>query len=339
MKVAPFICLLALGASLAVSGCNAPASAGATDPAGSVDPRYATTAVGRIDAAGEARNLVASVDGVIAAVDVARGDPVRPGQTLMRIDCGPRIGAEQASLARADEAEALARRVAEGSRVEDVDAAQAQVRAARAARDEAADRLAQAEALVSQGFVSRRELAARRHASEGAEAQLTAAMLAYERLAAGPLGSERAAATASAAAARADARTASALARQCSLQSPVEGEVLQILRREGEHSGASQGTVLVIVGNRAGAIVRAEVAERAAASVRLGQGADVWIEGEPRRWKARITEVANVMGRRSARSLDPTDRFDRDIREVLLQFEGDAPPSIVGLRVMVGFRP
>ncbi len=50
-------------------------------------------------------------------------------------------------------------------------------------------------------------------------------------------------------------------------------------------------------------------------------------------------ELANVMGRRTARSLDPTDRFDRDTREALIGFEQGSPPPLVGLRVMAGFLP
>jgi hypothetical protein len=47
------------------------------------------------------------------------------------------------------------------------------------------------------------------------------------------------------------------------------------------------------------------------------------------------------MGRRSARSLDPTDRFDRDVREVFVDFDAGQSnlPTLVGLRVMVGVRP
>ena len=54
------------------------------------------------------------------------------------------------------------------------------------------------------------------------------------------------------------------------------------------------------------------------------------------RWRGRVTSLSSVMGRRSARSLDPTDRFDRDTRDAVISFDGPAPPALVGLRVMVG---
>ena len=51
-----------------------------------------------------------------------------------------------------------------------------------------------------------------------------------------------------------------------------------------------------------------------------------------------VISGAGLVGRRTARSLDPADRFDRDIREVRVQLDGPAPPALIGLRVNVGFR-
>ena len=125
---------------------------------------------------------------------------------------------------------------------------------------------------------------------------------------------------------------------QCELRSPVDGQVLQVLRREGEFSGASQGTALLVVGDMRRQIVRAEVGERDIAGIARGSPAEVWIDGSPRRWKGHVTELAAVMGRRSARSLDPTDRFDRDVREAIIQIDDPDLPPVAGLRVTVGFR-
>jgi multidrug resistance efflux pump len=84
-------------------------------------------------------------------------------------------------------------------------------------------------------------------------------------------------------------------------------------------------------------IVRTELIDRDAARVSVGQKAEVWLDGDPKRWNGHVIEAASLMGRRTSRSLDPTDRFDRDVREVLVAFDGPAPPALVGLRVNVGF--
>ena len=275
---------------------------------------------------------------MIARLLVARGDSVRAGQPLLLVDCAPRVAGAYARRAGAEQARAAATTVALGTRPEDIAASRELVRAAQAARATAADRLADARRLIDRGFVSRRELSTREQALEQAEAELARATAMAALAANGPRQSERAEAAAAARAAAGEAGAAQALAAQCTLASPIDGTVLQVLRREGEFSGASQGAVVLVVGNLSQRMVRAEIAERDAARVKPGQAVDVWIEGEPQRWRGRIAQLASVMGRRSARSLDPTDRFDRDTREAIIEFDGAAPPAVVGLRVMVGVR-
>ena len=72
-------------------------------------------------------------------------------------------------------------------------------------------------------------------------------------------------------------------------------------------------------------------------ALRIGAPVEVWIDGSPRRYRGRVVEMASIMGRRSARSLDPTDRFDRDVREAIVVIDDADLPSVVGLRVTVGF--
>lgn len=327
-------------AMLPLAGCDGPSPNGAVRAAALAAPSpYVLTAVGRVDSGSEARQLVAAADGVIARVLVKRGERVTAGQALLQVDCGPRQAMAQAQAAEAQRQAAAAQTILDGARTQEREAAASAVDSAQAARTDAAERLAQAQALVADGFVSRRELSARQNQLAMAEAALASARAQAALLAAGPRASDRDAATAGASAARAMAAAAAAQARQCNLVSPIAGHVLQILRREGEFSGASQGTVLMVVGDLSRRVVRAEISDRDAALVRAGQAVDVWIEGRPQRWPGHIASLAQVMGRRSARSLDPTDRFDRDVREAFVEFDGAMPPALVGLRVMVGARP
>ena len=333
-----------LGLLLAVSlliACDAAPDAIAQSGPALAQPasQYVATSVGRIDSETEARQLVAAADGVIARVLVKRGDRVAAGQVLLRVDCDPRRAQAAAQQAEALRGAAAARSVLEGSRTQEITAARNDVASAEAARADAADRLAQAKALVSKGFISRRDLDARGNAMTMAEAALSKARAEASLIEEGARGSDRQAVIAAARAARGQADAAAALARQCDLVSPVDGDILQIFRREGEASGAGQGTPLIAVADLSRLLVRAEITERDAAKVRIGQQVDVWVEGHRQRWQGRISSLASIMGRRSARSLDPTDRFDRDVREALVAIEGPLPPALVGLRVMVGVKP
>ena len=299
---------------------------------------YGATAVGRIDSFSESRNLVAAADGVIKTLFVERGQHIKAGQALLAVDCAPRQAQITASQAEARRAHAAAALVDQGVRAEELAAARATLAAAAAVRRNQQQRLDLAAALIGRGFISRRELDARTAERDAAAAEMAAQQSRLAALEHGARPAERRAAAAAAQAGDAMTQLANAAADQCVLRSPIDGDVLQILRREGEFSGATQGTSLIVVGDQSRAIIRAEVGERDAAQLRLGLPADIWLDGEATKWHGHVIQLAQIMGRRSARSLDPTDRFDRDVREAIISFDGPTPPKVVGLRVTVGFR-
>jgi HlyD family secretion protein len=307
---------------------------------GNIEPahaesRWVSTAIGRIDSEEEARHLVAAADGVIRRILVERGDTVAFGQPLVEVDCAPRLAEARARRADAVQAASQARAVANGTLADRV-VAEAEVFAAEARLTNEEAQLKRAEDILARGFISRSAYDVRVQSRATAEAGLRAARARLADLDSGRRPAETAAAGVAAHAAREHAATAALLADQCLVRSPVAGQVLQILRREGEYSGASQGAPLVVVGDLSRLVVRAEIGERDAAAVRPGQRAEIWIEGGKQRWGGKVTHVASIMGRRSARSLDPTDRFDRDIREVFVAFDQGSAPALVGLRVTVG---
>jgi multidrug resistance efflux pump len=318
--------------SLCLAACSQ--AQGSSAPAAPRSP-WVATAVGRIDSAEEARQLVAAADGVISRVLVARGDRVTVGQHLMEVDCAPRFADAVAQRADAAQAARAAQTVSSGTRADRTVAA-AEVDAARALLANQDAELRRADEIAQRGFLSRSAFDARVQARATASATLRAAEARLGDIERGRRPAETAEAGAAAFAARQHAAAASALAAQCAVRSPIAGQVLQILRREGEYSGASQGTPLIVVGDLSHLVVRAEIGERDAALVSPGQRAEVWIDGNPQHWLGRVSHMASVMGRRSARSLDPTDRFDRDVREVFITFDQGTPPALVGLRVTVG---
>jgi HlyD family secretion protein len=324
----------ALPLALALGACTASHS----EPAAQQPAPYLATAVGRIDSAGEARQLVAAADGVIERVLVRRGDTVKAGQVLLEVDCAPRAGLANAAMAAAQQSRAEAALVRAGPRRETVSAGSAALAKAEADLRGAEQSLERAKALAARGFVSKRELDARSAERDAARAARDGAAAELAGLSNGSRPQELASAEAAASAAGGQSTAARAALAQCQIRSPIDGQVLQVLRREGEFSGASQGAPLIVVGDLGQRIVRAEVGERDVPMLRIGAPVEVWIDGSPRRYRGRVTEMAAIMGRRSARSLDPTDRFDRDVREAIVVIDDPDLPSVVGLRVTVGFR-
>ena len=313
------------------AACSAaPGSSAAPPPS-----PWIATAVGRVDSEMEARRLPAAADGIIEKVFVRRGDHVSAGQPLIAVDCAPRRAEAQARAADARRAASAAHAMTTGTQA-DIAVARAEVDGARALLANESAQLQRAEDIYRRGFLSRSGYDMRVGQRQAAASTLSAAEARLADLDSGRRPAEEAEAAAAAEAARYHAVTAAALARQCVVTSPADGEVLQILRREGEYSGASAGVPLIVIADLSRLIVRAEIGERDAARVRAGQRAEIWIEGGSQRWTGTVTETAQIMGRRSARALDPTDRFDRDIREVFVRFDGAPPPALVGLRVTVG---
>jgi multidrug resistance efflux pump len=316
---------------LLLGGCTA------ASEAQSVAKPLPVTASGRIDSASEARFLVAERDGVISTVHVRAGDQVAAGSALMSLSCTAEQALATAAAADANAARAEQSLIDAGVRDEQRAASAARLEQADALARDADASLARAEQLGRSGFLAAGRLDTLRAQAAAAAAAAAAARADWTALANGPRPDERRAAAARAEKANARADAARADVERCTLRAPIAGTVARVLRRSGEFSGASTGTPVVVLADLSNLMVRAEIADRDAPRVALGDRALVSIDGQPGRWPAHVIELASQMGRRSARSLDPTDRFDRDVREALLQFEGPLPPAVIGLRVNVEF--
>lgn len=316
-------------AAFLLFGCNA------SEPPSA--PAYVATASGRLDANVEARFLAAERDGRIARLLVRPGQKVTSGQPLLEVNCEDVAAEVAAAKADARAIAAESRLTAAGPRVEERSQGEARAREMASRKADAADELKRAEGMKANGFVSQRRLTELRAGLDEATAQSAGADAALAALRYGSRDDERAAAGARADAASAKASALAATLEKCTLRSPIDGSVLKVLRREGEFSAATSGTPLIVVGDLSRMIVRVELIDRDAAGVKVGQRAEIWLDGSTTRWPAKLVEASDLMGRRTARSLDPSDRFDRDVREVLVAFDGPPPVTLVGLRVNVGF--
>ena len=324
----------ALGLVLApalLAGCSDAGAAAAPEA-----PHFLLTASGRLDSRAEARTLAAEQDGIIAKMLVTRDQPVVAGQPIMQMACDDKRAVLAAVRAEAVAAAAQARLVADGPRREDRVAASARADEVAARLRDAVDQLSRAEALRNQGFVSNRRLEELQAETAARRAQLAAAQAEAQTKRSGSRPDERLSANAVAVAATAAANAQAASYAKCTLRSPINGIVVQVLKREGEFSAGSSGAPIMVVADLSSMIVRAEIADRDAARASVGQLVEVWIDGDPRRWRGRLMTIASLMGRKTARSLDPSDRFDRDVREAIIGFDGTQPPAIVGLRVNIG---
>lgn len=253
---------------------------------------------GRIDVEGGIVQIAASRDGVVRAVLVEEGDLVVRGQILARQD---------------DEAPRLALSVAEAECAQ----AQAALAPASLRRDAAERERTRQQSLRAKGASTEQQLAQARDAAEQLAAEWTAL---------------------SAQATAAEARVA--LARfeveQRIIRAPLDGRIVRRLTKPGEGASTLNVTPLFWFIPEPGRIVRAELDERFAGQIRVGQSASIGLEvDEARRFPARVTRVGWVFGPRRPNPDDPAERTDARVVECVLSL--DAPALLVGQRVLVRF--
>jgi len=302
-------------------------------------PNYEVTAQAQLDSASEVRSLSFERDGVIGDVLVRPGQAVAKGQPLAQLRCDDVAAAKDQASADARYAEAQLELVRAGPRAEEIAAARNRVSSLDARSDSAHDLATRTAKLSEFGAVSKRDAYDAARAYDSMQADRLAAQQTLLALSRGSRPQELKAAVAKAEAAKAAAALQSANAGKCTLRSPIAGQVLRVLKREGEFSGASLGATAMTVADTTQLIARTELDERDAASVSVGDCADIWLDGRKTTFPGKVIEVSNQMGRKFVRSFDPADRFDRDVREVLVNIPDARMPHLIGMRLTVGFHP
>ena len=129
--------------------------------------------------------------------------------------------------------------------------------------------------------------------------------------------------------------TAKARLLETELRAPAPGQVLEVLRREGESTyGLTPEPVLVFAGS--GRLrVRAEIEETDALQLRPGQQAELFGRGRgQQKIEGRVLLVKAIMGKKTVFTKSSTERKDVDVLQVLIELpESTALP--VGFEVDV----
>lgn len=215
----------------------------------------------------------AKVAGNLERLSVDEGSLVKPGQELARIDTTDARLALQAARAERALADAELRLRLNGSRVEDVREAQAQVVRAEADLEGAQKDLDRMEGLLAAGSGTTKSRDDARTRRDVARASLDAARERARRLEAGSRPEEIDGARARVAAAAARVAQLEQQIADAVIVSPVKGVVTEKLAEAGEL--AVRGTGIVVVTDLPNAWVNAYVTEPDLSRIRLGQEVEV----------------------------------------------------------------
>jgi ABC exporter DevB family membrane fusion protein len=290
-------------------------------------------AAGLVEPASEEVKLGAQMDGVLQSVDVEEGDSVKRGQAVAVLENGEYSARVVLQRSVVSEREAAVARLRNGSRVEERREADAQVREARAALDNAAAERDRRRTLLDRGAVSKSEADSAERDWLTAKARLEAAQERAAVVHAATRPEDLARAEAELATAQAQLRESLAMLEKTIVRAPLDGRVLRKYRRAGESVSANGTTPIVSLGDLRELRVRVDVDETDVAKLREGMPAYVKAEAYgDRQFRGRVLRIGQALGRKNVRTDEPTERVDRKILETLVVLDpGQQLP--VGLRV------
>lgn len=294
-------------------------------------------AQGRVEGRSEKIEVEASTDGVIRELLVKEGAQVSAGQIVARLACDDLSSQVQAADAALESARQARLRILRGSRDEERRAADQDVRAAQAVADQARRQSTRMRQLHQQDVMPLVTAEDAQRDAETADASLRASLERQKLAYAGPLPEEVSKADADAITAERRLDQAKALLDKCAVRTPIAGTVTRVHLRAGEAQSTVMPRPIVTVVDLSERKVRAEVDERDLERVRLHQKVRMSADGFARTFGGEITWLSVQMGRKTARSTDPADKFDRDVLETVITPDRDAPPLPIGLRVTVEF--
>lgn len=350
LKIDPAITTIGLAAVVAIAigfgansistrGTDSVALAGAAraDTPGS-QPQWAASATGRVEPKDGEIRIASQVPGKITEVLAKTNDKVQAGDLLARIDDQDyyikiAAAAAEAGVREREREEEAATGLAQNRR----DAEDAVAKAERglfSARETFDDAL---RALKS-GKGKAEDVGKARDKVEEAKADLDQnhdALAAVEAKDGMPLETRL---ESSLAAARAELSASEVGLERTRIRAPSDGTVLNMIARTGETAVPSPDSALVVFGDLSALRVRAEVEERDAAKVRVGQKIVVKADAFPdREFDGVVTSISQSLGAPRIASRGPRRPNDVEVIEVMVSLDGH-PPLFTGMRVDVFFK-
>jgi HlyD family secretion protein len=122
------------------------------------------------------------------------------------------------------------------------------------------------------------------------------------------------------------------------VRAPFDGTVLNVIAKEGELAAPSPENSLAVIGDVTAMKVRAEVEERDAAKIHVGQRVVVRADAYPDQdFEGRVYSVAQSLSQPNIVSRGPRRPNDVEVLEAVIDLDG-LPPLLTGMRVDVFFK-
>ncbi|MEQ1652339.1 MAG: efflux RND transporter periplasmic adaptor subunit [Hyphomicrobium sp.] len=351
LKIDPTVTTIALAGVIAIAGgfgINALAARSGQDveyvsgaahaQSPSAAPQWAASATGRVEPKDGEIRIASQMPGRIVEVLAKTNDKVRAGDLVLRLDDQEiyvKIAAALAEVGvRVREREeekatglALDRRAAE-------DAVADAERALFAARESFDVSLRGLKAGTSNADA----VEAERGKVANAKTKLETARTALATVNAKPGIPNFQRLESSLALARSELSAAEIALERTRVRAPADGTILNMIGKAGETAVPSPESALLVFGDLSGLRVRAEVEERDAAKITVGQKVVVKADAFPdKTFEGSVTSISQSLGAPRIATRGPRRPNDVEVVEVMVGLDGN-PPLFTGMRVDTYFK-
>jgi HlyD family secretion protein len=290
---------------------------------------------GRVEPSSEDIKIGSELSGRLKVVNVEEGDAIQRGQVLAQLENADYRAQAESARANVIAKEAVLRKVINGARRQERDAAWSSVSEGKAVMENAKSELRRRQELFSAGVVSREELERYAREADVAQAKYEAAVQQHALIDDRAREEDQSFAEADLKLAQAQLDEAQARYDKTFIRSPIDGSVLRKHHRSGE-SVSNSSTVpdpVLTIGDRKTLRVRVDVDETDVSKVSVGQRAYVTADafGKQKFW-GHVVRVGQQLGPKNARTDEPMEKVDTKILETLVELDpGSHLPD--GLRV------
>jgi multidrug resistance efflux pump len=291
--------------------------------------------IGYIEPVTEVRKLGFKTSGLITINNVEVGSTVTRGQVLMVLDKEVLLAEMATAQANLRLAEARRSKVLSGIHREAIRAAKQRLAAWNTKQQYWSRELERGLKLRGGKAITEAEIDEKRTNLGSAAAEAAAADAHLTELQTHVRDEDRDLADAEVAHAKAGLELVCQRLKETELLSPIDGTILEVLKREGEVVSDTMPDAVLLVADCSRLRVRAEIDERHVPELRVGLPVRVYGRNlGSRTINGQITQIKQVMGEKTVFTRAASERRDLDVVQVFVDVpQGEALP--VGLRVDV----
>jgi multidrug resistance efflux pump len=291
---------------------------------------------GMVEPETENISIGAPLPGIVVEVFVKVRQHVKPGAPLFRIDDRDRKAELAVRKAMLGDAKATLERLESMPRPEEIPAAEAKVREAKADWDNWEQQWARGEKLVTDRTMTEEEFQERKQTAIGARERYNKAVADYNLLKAGSWEPEKRVARAAVQRVQAQVDQAQTEVDRLTVKALVDGEVLQVNVRPGEFVGAPPGQALIVLGSTTQLHVRVDIdeydiprfiPEAPARAVLKGQSTGFF--------PLKFVRIEPYVIPKKSLTGDNTERVDTRVLQVIYAVDGGDKRLFVGQQVDV----